>query len=501
MEHNDDATLSTYLDSYKKLRERNVLKEILEREMLLAFIRANMERIAEFPLLEAEQNGIINLIIQRSSNHPCQEYIRNWLGSFLTNLNHYGKLGSRSGSESEELTKVKTELLNAENILIQYVQGVVYTVGLAKDNSSYSVVSLFGVEALEPLQEFTKTVEPDETFWRALIERFVLQRVDTAYEKLLEEKKYSLSKDESLVILRFHLDDVLRLAGAAPVQVDKTRIQASYEDVLLTDEGRNRVACLTQFLQSKLEAEALREFSEGELRHAALVVCMDSLAQELCSRLQGIIPPDEPTEAPVGTPLASDKQRFLEEQAMAMAVGTIMATSTIKQDMLRAMKELGSAELRQVGESIGNLERQPMAQALYLLFEDYFSHHLRQQAGEDSGKLLFRTLRVRRVDKSSLEPLFQLGMNRIKLKKFFSQDPDDSECFLFQAKTAAELQELVKFFQIEGELLRKLLELWRGARYKVDVLVILNLKQLAKVTTNLPQRVGEILGRFRVLSR
>ena len=487
-----DQLLDGYLQEFGKLKERTNLKEVLEREMLLTFIRANTERIAEFPLLEVEQNGIITLLSRRAFDHPCQEYLKTWLGSFLINLNHYAK--TKNGGASDKAALHKKELLNAEKILIQCLQGVVFAVGLAKDNAAHAIVATLGPRTLDYLQEVNRTVEPDEGYWRALVERFILKHVALAYENILAAKRYTLSKDDAFMVLRFHLDDVLRHGGEGPVEVAKTRIQQAYETLPESPEGRERIACLQRFLRGALQPEIVKNLEPRELDHAAQIVCMDPLAAELCAALTpGATPPPAEPPSPEEAARQFDELNFLKEQALAMAVGATMAAAILKQDFLRALKEFPAPELRQVAETMGTMERSRMIPTVGLLLEFGFCHHLRQQAGEDSAKLQLRALRRRRAPKAAVEALSADGLNRIRQKKFFAEDPDDPDALLFTAKTPAELQQLLSVFQMEEPLLRKLLLLWQKASQKVDILAALNLRQLAKVSTNLPQRVGEIL--------
>lgn len=494
MKEGDEAALQAYLEAFNKLKERKTLKEVLEREMLLAFIQANVDRIAEFPLLETEQNGIIKLVNQRAMDHPCQDYIKGWLGDFLLSLNHYAKAVA-SGDE-ETIDREKATLINAETILIQCVQGIVYAVGLAKDNASHGIISLLGAGYLDQLQQITQTIEPDETFWRAIIDQCIIDRIDKAYEAIVAEKKYSLSKDEKLLIMRFKLEDVLRHDGAAPVDVDLTRIQQSFEKIQTDDTGRKRFACVRKYLVGSLQAELGKGIDESQLAHAAQIVCMDDLSGTLCEMLSA--PP-----ANGGEELEKSKipKEFVEEQIKAMATGAFVAISIIKQDMLRAMKELGARELKVIAEVIKTLHRQAVKPTLLQLYEYYFYNHLREQAGEDGGRLQFHSLRHRRVPATAMEEMSAVGMNRIRQKKFFAEDPDSQDMLLLKPKSASELQQLLKLFQAEEALVRKVLLLWREADQKIDILAAINLPQLAKVTTNLTQRLSEILSRMGLAAR
>jgi hypothetical protein len=503
-EGTSDSHIQSYLDKLVTLKERKLLKEILEQEMLLTFIRANMERINEFPLLETEQNGLIKLLSFRAQDHPCQQHVKAWLNDFLNSLNHYSK--PLVSNDAAELERTKDELLRAEKILIQCIQGVVYAISLAKDNLGAAVVGAFGADAVEDLQTITKTVEPDESFWRAVIDRFIRQRIDDGFAEVIKEKKYTLSKDESLVVLRFNLDHIIHPHGGALVEVEPTRIQKALEAVSTTPEGRAILSCLKELLLRQKHESVLSGLSPELTELALRIVCTDTTAKKLCKmreeRKNASPAPRqaEDTAQPEG-PSSLESELFMEQQLLAMTVGTGMATDIFRADLPRAAKELSGQTLKTFEESIGNLERQRMPTALLLLMEIYFHAYLREKAEDDAGKLLLRTSRTKRAPRQSVLALADKGLNRIRQKKFFRDDPSDPDNLLFTAKNAAELQQMFSLFQLEQELVRELLNLWRQSLPKVEVLAAVNLKQLAKVTTNLPQRVASILARFGIAVR
>ncbi len=499
-----DSHIQSYLEKLGTLKERKLLKEVLEQEMLLTFIRANMERINEFPLLETEQNGVIKLLSFRAQDHPCQQHVKAWLNDFLNSLNHYSKPLVSSDAAAQERTK--NDLLRAEKILIQCIQGVVYAISLAKDNLGAAVVGAFGAGAVEDLQAVTKTVEPDEAFWRAIIDRFIRQRIDDGFAEIIKEKKYSLSKDESLVVLRFNLDHIIHPHGGAMVEVEPTRIQKAFEAVSTTPEGRNILSCMKELLLRQKHEGVLSGLSPELSELALQLVCTDATAKQLCQMREerknaspAMLHAENAAQPEGSTPI--ETELFMETQLLAMSVGAGMATGIFRADLLRAAKELSGQALKTFEESIGNLERQRMPGALLLLMETYFHAYLREKAEDDAGKLLLRTLRTKRAPRQSVLALADKGLNRIRQKKFFHDDPAGPDNLLFTAKNAAELQQMFSLFQLEQELMRELLTLWRQSLPKVEVLAAVNLKQLAKVTTNLSQRVASILARFGIAVR
>ncbi len=494
---NSDARLKSYAEKFGKLKERKLLKEIFEQEVLLTFIQLNMERIDEFPLLESEQNGLIKLMIHRSQDHPSQEHVRNWLNDFMISLNLYTKGGWADEAEAD---RIRTELLNAEKVLIQCVQGMVYAIGLAKDNIGAAVVSTFGAGAVPVLQEITKTTEPNETYWRAVIERFVSSRIDDGFAEIIKNKKYAFSRDDKLVVLKFHLEDIINPDNSPPVEVERTRIQQAFEDAGGGVDAGSPLGCVKEVLYKQKHEAYVEGIAPELMALAAQIVCIDPTAGNLCTMRQKRLntPVRAEGQEEQTNPSPVEIEMFMEKQLVAMTMGAAIATDIFREDLMRAAKELSSSDLKAFRESVGNLERRKMLPALSLLIETFFCAYLRNKAEDDAGKLLFRTVKVKHVPRQLVLDLTDKGMNRIRQKKFFRDDPQMEDRLLFVPKTAAELQKLFTFFQLEQDLVREVLTLWRDAPNKVEVLVAVNLVQLAKVTTNLSTRVAGILGRFGI---
>jgi len=100
--------IAAYADKLSQLKARSALREVMERELLLEFIRANRGTINEYPLLETQQNTIINLLCQRSGDHPAYEYVRKLTGSFIALLAHYSR--AKEGTEAERTEQLRVQL-------------------------------------------------------------------------------------------------------------------------------------------------------------------------------------------------------------------------------------------------------------------------------------------------------------------------------------------------------------------------------------------------------
>ena len=69
---------------------------------------------------------------------------------------------------------------------------------------------------------------------------------------------------------------------------------------------------------------------------------------------------------------------------------------------------------------------------------------------------------------------------------------------LFKPQSASELDALLNILQVEPLLEREVRRLWVEAPFKVEFGVFLSLDLLARSTTNLNQRLAEVLGRFGI---
>lgn len=139
-----------------------------------------------------------------------------------------------------------------------------------------------------------------------------------------------------------------------------------------------------------------------------------------------------------------------------------------------------------------------MGRTLQTLLEVQFVSELRTRAGDDLGKMHMRTLRERRTSTSAVEALFDQGLTRIRRNKLWEQDPHREDMLLFKPQSASELDALLNILQVEPLLEREVRRLWVEAPFKVEFGVFLSLDLLARSTTNLNQRLAEVLGRFGI---
>jgi hypothetical protein len=493
----DEKAIAGYLEKFKQLKERNSVKEIMDREMLLEFINLNHERIAEFPLLETEQLGVINILTKRASEHPSHEQLRQWISDFLLSLNKYSKAAATQ--DKDGLAENKTPLINAESILVQCIQGAVFATGLIKDNLAHSIIRHFGPESLEKIRHTQENVEFDERFWRAYVDAFAMEPVKNAYASIVAAKKFQLSKEDQTLAIRFQFDDVLAMLPSVEADIKKTRIQTMFEQAQNDQAAQRTKELIIEKLRSDRKSTLKQDFFPQELAHAALIACMDPIGEAFYKAFGPKTPSagasqeqSDSSEDPVA------RTDFIWRQVQAMVLGAALAMAIVRNDFLKSLKEFSAPEIKAVDESMGSFEIQQAETALLMILELHFALALKERGVEEGGKLLVRQNRYRRVPAEAIRRLYDKGFNRIRQKKMFDEDPANPEMLLFKTRTSHEFIQLVKVFQIEPALENRLKVLWRDASFKVEFFVLLNLAQLAKVTTNLSQRLAEILAKYEL---
>ena len=134
-----EQRLTAYQNKLRALKERSFLREGMERELLLEFIRINHGSISEYPLLSAQQKSVMELLCGRSG-HPGYEFIHKLIANFIIQLAHYEKAVKVGNSDQAE--ELQTFLLNSYSILFYCVQCIVYSMALITVNF-YEIILLY----------------------------------------------------------------------------------------------------------------------------------------------------------------------------------------------------------------------------------------------------------------------------------------------------------------------------------------------------------------------
>lgn len=482
--------LNGYFAALRPLKERGAMREVLERELLLSFIAVNSGGISEYPLLEKQQQSIVNTLCRRL-DHPADAVLRKLASNFPLLLNRLDK--ELAGGDEAALSLATAQARNTESLLMKSVQGMVFAMGLTTDNFEELIMRHFGGPGLSQFGDIIKNNEFDQGFWREFVERFIANHVADGYEHLTDSGKFQLSKDGQQVVVRFLFDDVLATLHDSPGVIEKTRVQAAFEAASADDgesQARRKVvqACLLKGL-AFLPSELLLEYVES----AALIVCMDPVAKSLYRSMQA---------RAGGQPQPEDEKHplpFLMEQSVALALGAILVLSQSREQFLAALGSLRSDELDAVRALAQGLSIESLERVLFFLLESAFVGHLREKARDEGAKVTVRSVSARRCPVPAVDALASRGMTRIRKSQLWTQDPTRGDMLLFKTKNVQQLSSLMQVLQLEEPLQALVRALWDRALLRRDFLVVIDLAQVARTTQNVKAKLAEILGKFRVM--
>ncbi|BFR48081.1 hypothetical protein RVX_R11420 [Nitratidesulfovibrio sp. HK-II] len=491
-----EERLAAYVACLAATKDRRAVREVVEREVLLCLIRTNSDRINEYPLLETQQRSIIEILAARGAVDPLHEHIRKLVAEFVAQLGLYAKPG---GADSGQL---RIGLVNTETLLLKCVQGVVYTTALCTDNFIETLVRAYGEEALGPSDAITESTELDEQFWRKHFAHFVVGLVDEAYDAIMGQEAFSLTKERSLLVIRYPFDALLERLCRTPKPLDKTRVQTLFE--FETRDFASRKA--RKLVHDILLGMAVRPgypFAQGDIDFISQIVCIDPAAKEM-ERMQTLLlsggmpgADGEAAEAPPAE-VNAEQVQFLRDQVLGMACSVAITLNLLREDFLRALDGFSPKETAIVRRTLGDFSLPCLGKALQSLLEFQFVTLLRRRAGEDMGKIHIRTRKERRTSVAAVETLFDSGLTRIRRNKLWQQDPGRANMLLFRPQTATELESLLHLLQIEPQLAREIGALWTDASFRVEFALYISLDLLARSTTNLNQRLAELLARFGI---
>ncbi|HWR03252.1 MAG TPA: hypothetical protein VN419_04450 [Humidesulfovibrio sp.] len=479
------ARLESYLAVLRPLKAKSALREVLERELLLCFIEVNSGGISEYPMLATQQQSIVNLLCRRS-DHPADSVLRKLAGNFPVLLNRLDK--ETAAADQAAMEQTTALLRNTESLLVKSVQGMVFAMGLTTDNFEELIMRHFGAPGLSQFAEILKNNEFDQGFWREFVERFIAQHVAEGYEHLTRAGKFHLSKDGQTVVVRYLFDDVLATLHDSPGEIEQTRVQTGFAKASAPTPERLAVrkvvqACLLKGL-GFLPGEMLLEHLES----AALIVCMDPVAESLHRSMQARAAGQEAQEK---HPLP-----FLMEQAVALALGAVLVLSKSREDFLTALGSLRSDELDAVRALAQGLSIESLERVLFFLLESAFVGLLRDKARDEGAKVTIKTAALRRSPVPAVDALASRGLTRIRKSQIWLADPTRPDMLLFKTRTPQQLVSIMQVLQLEEPLQAEVRRLWEGAPFRRDFLVVIDLAQVARTTQNVKAKLSELLLKF-----
>ncbi|EHJ48691.1 hypothetical protein DFW101_2687 [Solidesulfovibrio carbinoliphilus subsp. oakridgensis] len=480
-----EARFAACLEKLEELKAVKARREVLEERVFLEFLRANRGRINEFPLLETEQQSLMDMLLRRAEGlHPAHESIKERFSEYLLELNHYGK--AKAVGDEARREKLARRLERVETLLAKCLQGAVYASSLVKDNFSDAIIRHFGENSLAKIEELTATLVFDELYWRTAIERFVKEEVRGAYDDILAERRYRLSREGQLLIVAFPFDAVLSKLMGTTKAISKTRVQTAFAEGTGDEAGRQNLETALAVLSRAEIPQWNRRAERDESTFAAQVAAMDAVVAEYRAG-----PAGEGEEAEA-------RQAFWAEEITALCLGAAVSLRVVREDFARALRDFSPKETAWLVQSAGVFDALHLGLVLEHIMEFDFAYLLREKGEADAGRIQVKAARNRRAPRAGVDALVEAGFNKVRRRQFFDDDPDNPDFLLFRPKNPAELEERLRLVQIEPELARSLVALWETAPYKVDLYVCINLAALGKVATNLSARITEILGRYGI---
>ncbi len=481
-----DQRFSAYLEHLNQLKEDRVtLREVLEREILLGFIRTNRSSINEFPLLETQQQTVIEFMCQRL-DHPAYDYIKKLSANFIALLGHYRAAVQNKDKELQE--KTTHLLLNTEILLIKCMQGIVYSVGLITDNFEELIIRFYGKAAMTEFSAMLKSSYMDSLFWKKFMEHFVTTPVAKGHDNILNARRFTMSKQGRMLVVHYPMNEITNQLVTTNAKLEKTRIQKTFEATVRDPEIRSTLKLVHNALSKNLAFIPAELLSKNDISFIARIVCIDSASKEFHDAYQ-----EKLQNKDVKSDQDREKLKFLMDQVTAVGVGASIGISMTRQNLEAALMGLVPGTL-EAFSTMGRNFRINNIKGLFLsLLEDHLVLRLQGQAGDDLGKIKIMKSRTRRA---LVADVSAIGLSKIRLKKLFETDPTDKSQLLFRPRNNSELAGLVKLLQLEPEPAQKIVTLWQTENNKVEVLLLIDLTQLQRTTTNIQVRIQELLQNF-----
>ncbi len=495
-----DKRIEFYLGILGKLKERSTLREVLEREVFLEFIKYNNNRINEFPLLEKQQSGIISLLCHRSTDLPAHEFIKKSLSEFILMLGRFSKL--KGGKDKDMMDNIRSRIINAETLLIKTVQGVVYASCLISDNFEEVTLRHFGEPALKKYNTLLEQYELNRDFWQALIKEFITSELESSLQEMVTAEKYTLTRDKSYLILRFPFDAVTGRLSAEIPAIDKTRIQGAFEKVGSDEESSAVLGMIFKTLTEGSSFIRSEGVSNENIERIARIVCIDpatsKFREDYDNAMTMLRESTFDADADEKEANLARQLQFAQDQISACAIGASLTLDIVLREFLLGLKTYTNTDeklitifLRQFG--VDSLDR-----LFFYLTEVKFASLLKKKMRGEENKLMLRILKRRRAPASKVKALAEIGMTRIRMSRIWMKDSNNENWLIFKHNTAQELIKEMQLLALEKELATAILRLFEQGDFKVEFVVFISLQAVAKATKDIRGKLNELLVRFGI---
>lgn len=495
-----DKRIEFYLGILASLKERSTLREVLEREVFLEFIKYNNSHINEFPLLEKQQSGIIALLCHRAIDLPAHEFIKKILSEFILTLGRYSKL--KGGKDKDSLESIRSRIINAETLLIKTVQGVVYASCLISDNFEEVVLRHFGEAALKKYNSLLEEYELDRDFWRSLIEMFISSEMESSLQDMVSNDKYSLTRDKSYLILRFPFDQVTGRLESTSFTIDKTRIQGAFEKVGTDDESRELLVMTCKILLESGSFIRSEGMSNDNIERIARIVCIDPATSKFRDDYESAM--GQLREAKFETDAVEKEAelarqlQFAQDQICSCATGASLTLDIVVRDFLLGLKNYNNRDEKIVSACLRQIDVDALDKLFFYLTEAKFSALLKKKMSGEESKLQLRVMRRRRASVKDVTALNEIGMTRIRMSRLWLKDSGNASWLIFKHATPQELLKEMRLLALEKELASAILKIFEKGDMKVEFLIFISLQAVAKATKDIRGKLNELLVRFGI---
>lgn len=484
--------IQIFIDQVAALKERKLVTEILERELMLTLINAHQDHILEYPLIPVQQLSIVQaLTLRAAENEALYPFLRGILENFINALILYSRT---SPGDMEERGKRLTATINREALLIKCVQATTYAFALCQDNFLEVLFRRYGENAGDFSDGIIQEYEMDDVFWHKHFEYFSVERVDEAFEEVTKNEEFILNKTGNALVLTYPLDALIKRLRWDSARIQKSQIQTDVENTKLFGSPAEAVyKSVCDFLRQSAGSGGL-PLPAADVDFVSQIVSLDPCAKTL----HDFINNEAATPLPEAGEDPSAGRKFTEEQVLAMACAVGISLDLLRRDLLKGLPDMDAQSAEIIAKQVTDFSLFNLDKAIYFLAEHRLSQILRERCGESISKMQVYSSRTRRAPASAIDHLQSRGLSKIRRNRIWTPDPGSPEHLLFRARTAKELGDELDFLVVEPELKKEILLLWQRAAYKVEFNVAILLNLLAQTTTNLNYRLTEILGRFGV---
>ncbi len=478
MTNEQETRLNSYLSHIQQLKEKKPLNQITETEVLQFFIQTCINIIDECPTTEVSQMSIINLICMRASLHSDYEEIKKRISAFLFSLNTYLKENIKQNEEKNKI--MQQEIFNAETILIKIIQVVIFYSGLFMDNLLYGIARFKGAEAELQLHELSQEIELGKDFWKKFYNLFIQVPCTEIYKNIIEEKQFTMTRDQNFILVHFPITQYLQSDATAGAL---SRIQNLY----LKTTNENGTKAL-QFLRQFSTTVKKEKIETGEYENVfSKILSMDILSKQIIKLFQENQTPQNAEE------LANIL--FHLEQTQTIFFITKIIIDTIWSE-LTTIFPYQQGEMQRLRFLMLGLNPEQAPNVWPFLFLCELKEQIQNKAGDNGNKISLRQIQERKIPLPLLKEILQKEPKK-ELQKQLITLQSGTKTFLFRPTKQEELETVLAQF-VDKNLKTKILQAWKETTAGFTLLLLINLKALARGTTNLAQKVTEVLTAFNL---